>query len=70
MVLPAEEMLVPVDMRAAGQEYENVKEMVVKLGVRGAAVRHIRVSDSAMLQTNKLMPVWRLGVLGKTTNRC
>ena len=29
----------------------------VVMGVRGAAVRHIIVSDSAMLQTKRLIPV-------------
>ena len=33
------------------------------MGVRGAAVRHIIMSERAMLQTNRLIPVWRLGVL-------
>ena len=35
----------------------------VVMGVRGAAVRHITVSETAMLHTNRFIPVCRLGVL-------
>ena len=49
-------------MTQGSRPRNHLPEKVV-MGVRGAAVRHIRVSDSAMLQTNRLMPVWRLGVL-------
>ena len=33
------------------------------MGVRGAAVRHITMSDTAMLHTNRFMPVCSAGVL-------
>ena len=33
------------------------------MGVRGAAVRHITMSDTAMLHTNRFMPVCSVGVL-------
>ena len=33
------------------------------MGVRGAAVRHITVSETAMLHTNRFIPVCRLGLL-------
>ena len=38
------------------------------IGVRGAAVRHITMSEIDMLQTNKLIPVRRLGVLQDRQN--
>ena len=41
----------------------------VVMGVRGAAVRHIIVSDSAMLHTNRLISVWRLAVLHGTVTK-
>ena len=37
--------------------------MKLVMGVRGAAVRHITMSDTAMLHTNRFMPVCSAGVL-------
>ena len=41
----------------------NQRPVKLVTGVRGAAVRHIMTSDTAMLQTNRFMPVCSLGVL-------
>ena len=42
----------------------NQRPVKLVTGVRGEAVRHIMTSDTAMLQTNRFMPVCSLGVLG------
>ena len=42
----------------------NQRPVKLVMGVRGAAVRHITMSDTAMLRTNRFMPVCRAGVLG------
>ena len=41
----------------------NQRPVKLVMGVRGAAVRHITMSDTAMLHTNRFMPVCRAGVL-------
>ena len=49
-------------MTQGSRPRNHLPEKVV-MGVRGAAVRHIMTSDTAMLQTNRFMPVCRPGVL-------
>ena len=45
----------------------NQRPVKLVMGVRGAAVRHITVSETAMLHTNRFIPVCRLGVLQGVT---
>ena len=41
----------------------NQRPVKLVMGVRGAAVRHITMSDTAMLHTNRFIPVCSAGVL-------
>ena len=43
----------------------NQRPVKLVMGVRGAAVRHITMSDTAMLHTNRFIPVCSAGVLDK-----
>ena len=47
-----------------GMRPRNQRPVKLVMGVRGAAVRHITMSDTAMLHTNRFIPVCRAGVLG------
>ena len=46
-----------------GMRPRNQRPVKLVRGVRGAAVRHITMSDTAMLHTNRFIPVCRAGVL-------
>ena len=48
----------------------NQRPVKLVMGVRGAAVRHITMSDTAMLHTNRFMPVCSAGVLETEKNGC
>mmetsp|Transcript_4538 Transcript_4538/g.13238 ORF Transcript_4538/g.13238 Transcript_4538/m.13238 type:complete len:174 (+) Transcript_4538:81-602(+) len=43
--LPDDEMMVPVDMTGAGGEYEDVEQMVEKLGPKGAAEAFVKAFE-------------------------
>merc|ERR1712190_702521 len=43
--LADEEMMVPVDMRGVGAEYDDVEQMVEKLGAKGAVEAFIKAAD-------------------------
>eukprot|EP00932_Pfiesteria_piscicida_P011134 SRR837773.22244.p2 GENE.SRR837773.22244~~SRR837773.22244.p2 ORF type:complete len:173 (-),score=115.80 SRR837773.22244:48-542(-) len=49
--LPAEEIMLPVDMRGAGEDFESVEEIVEKLGAAGAA--EVFVKARAYFEENK-----------------
>merc|ERR1712190_323160 len=43
--LADEEMMVPVDMRGVGAEYDDVEQMVEKLGAKGTIEAFIKAAD-------------------------
>lgn len=43
--LPDDEMMVPVDMSGAGGNYDDVEDMVEKLGPKGAAEAFVKAAD-------------------------
>mmetsp|Transcript_32194 Transcript_32194/g.44953 ORF Transcript_32194/g.44953 Transcript_32194/m.44953 type:complete len:164 (-) Transcript_32194:77-568(-) len=43
--VPDEEMMVPVDMRGVGEDYDDVEQMLEKLGNKGTAEAFIKAAD-------------------------
>jgi len=43
--LPDEEMMVPVDMRGVGEDFDDVEQMVQKLGPKGTAEAFIKAKE-------------------------
>merc|ERR1719343_454559 len=43
--LPDEEMMVPVDMRGVGEDFDDVEQMVEKLGPKGTAEAFIKAKE-------------------------